>query len=69
MIISVLFLFLIVPLLVIYASSFFPHYKKTGAKCNYFRNYSYLCSIARLAHLWAAGGLIYEKDVFERLSL
>jgi hypothetical protein len=21
------------------------------------------------AHLWAAGGLIYEKDVFERLSL
>ena len=28
-----------------------------------------LCSIARLAHLWAAGGLIYEKDVFERLSL
>jgi hypothetical protein len=22
-----------------------------------------------LVHLWAAGGLIYEKDVFERLSL
>ena len=22
-----------------------------------------------LAHSWAAGGLIYEKDVFERLSL
>ena len=43
--------------------------KKIGAKCNYFRNNSYLCSIARLAHLWAAGGLIYEKDVFERLSL
>ena len=29
----------------------------------------YLCGIARLARLWAAGGLIYEKDVFERLSL
>ena len=28
MIISVLFLFLIGPLLAIYASSFFPHYKK-----------------------------------------
>ena len=46
-----------------------PTLKKNGAKCKYFKNNSYLCSIARLAHLWAAGGLIYEKDVFERLSL
>ena len=69
MIISVLFLFLVVPLLGIYDSSF-PHIiKKIGAKCKYFKNNSYLCGIARLAHLWAAGGLIYEKDVFERLSL
>ena len=33
------------------------------------KNYSYLCPIVWLAHLWAAGGLIYKKDVFERLSL
>ena len=30
---------------------------------------SYLCTIAWLAQSWAAGGLIYEKDVFGRLSL
>ena len=35
--------------------------------CNF--KSSYLCIIARLVHLWAAGGLIYKKDVFERLSL
>ena len=29
----------------------------------------YFCSIAQLVQRWAAGGLIYEKDVFERLSL
>lgn len=29
----------------------------------------YLCSIARLVHMWAAGVLLYEKDVFERLLL
>ena len=34
-----------------------------------FRILSYLCTIAWLVHSWAAGGLIYEKDVFERLSL
>ena len=31
--------------------------------------FSYLCTVALLAHLWAVGGLMYEKDVFERLSL
>lgn len=34
-----------------------------------FRFLVYLCTIAQLAHLWAAGELIYKKDVFERLSL
>ena len=29
----------------------------------------YFCSIAQLVQRWAVGGLIYEKDVFERLSL
>ena len=35
----------------------------------YLRKTFYLCSIAQLVQQWAVGGLIYEKDVFERLSL
>ena len=41
-------------------------------------NWRFICFFAlfsvslqhrQLVHSWAAGGLIYEKDVFERLSL
>ena len=35
----------------------------------YFLKSLYLCNIAQLVQQWAVGGLIYEKDVFERLSL
>ena len=35
-----------------------------GKKFFNFDFYSYLCTIAWLAQSWAAGGLIYEKDVF-----
>ena len=43
--------------------------EKNGQKCVYYSFFSYLCNIAWLAQQWAAGGHIYEKDVFERLSL
>lgn len=55
MIISVLFLFLIVPLLGIYASSFIPRYKKIGAKCNYFRNNSYALQHRSVSSLVGGG--------------
>ena len=34
-----------------------------------FQSFSLSLQHRLLAHSWAAGGLIYEKDVFERLSL
>ena len=46
----------------------YPHRIFVPFSCN-FQIYCLYLHRRKLAHSWAAGGLMYEKDVFRRLSL